>query len=319
MKILITGGSGFIGTHLVGRLIYAGHHVTIFDKRDNVKFPELVIVGDVRDKDALTKAAAGNDVIYHLAAEHADNVRPTSLYYDVNVGGAENLIAAADTTGIKKIIFTSSVALYPLNAGQPDEDGRVAPFNEYGKSKLAAEQVFIRWIKEDNSRMLTTIRPCVIFGEDNRGNVYNLLSQIYNNRFVMVGKGTNKKSIGYVGNLVEFLLLCLNFGPDYHLFNYADKPDLSTNGLIEIAQSSFGRNENHKLHIPYAVGLIAGYGFDLLSFISRKKFPISSIRIKKFCADTTVSAQRVLDSGFKPPWSLEQALRRTIKSEFSVS
>ena len=188
MKILVTGGSGFIGTRLVGELLKAGHQVTIFDKNESPKCPELVVIGIVCDKDALTKTATGHDVIYHLAAEHADDVRPISLYHDVNVGGAKNLIFAADNAGIKKIIFTSSVAVYPLNADEPDEDSQVAPFNEYGKSKYAAEQVLTEWASEAISRSLTIVQPCVIFGEDIRGQhlqsaITGLQKEIYHGRF----------------------------------------------------------------------------------------------------------------------------------------
>ena len=201
--------------------------------------------------------------------------------------------------------------------GEPNEDSQVAPFNEYGKSKYAAEQVFVEWASEDSSRSLTIIRPCVIFGEDNRGNVYNLLSQICKKKFIMVGAGQNKKSMGYVGNIVEFLIFSLDFGTGHRLFNYADKPDLTTNELIGIAQNAFGRNGAPQLRIPYSVGLLGGFAFDLLTRISGKSFPISSIRIKKFCADTTVSTNRLLKSQFKPPYTLKQALEQTIKAEFS--
>lgn len=318
MNILVTGGSGFIGTHLVSRLLKDGHSVTIFDKNNSAKYPELVLIGDVRNKDTLSKAAANNDYIYHLAAEHADNVQPLSLYYDVNVNGAENVIAAANSAGINKIVFTSSVAVYPLNAGEPDELSQTAPFNEYGKSKLAAEQVFYKWFSEDKTRMLTIIRPCVIFGEDNRGNVYNLLTQIYKKRFVMIGRGVNKKSIGYVGNLVEFLAFCLRFEKGYHLFNYADKPDLTTSELVRIARKALGRDGNTDIHIPYFIGLLAGYTFDLLAFIAGRPFPVSSIRIKKFCADTTVSSESISQTGLHLPYSLEGALRQTIAYEFPL-
>jgi len=319
MKILVTGGSGFIGTRLVGELLMAGHHVTIFDKNNSSKFSELTIIGDVCDKVALTKAAAGHDIIYHLAAEHTDDVRPVFLYHAVNVVGAKNLVTAAENAGINKIIFTSSVAVYPLNADRPDEDSQVAPYNEYGKSKYAAEQVFAKWVSEDKYRSLTTVRPCVIFGEDNRGNVYNLLSQICKKKFIMVGSGRNKKSIGYVGNIVKFLIFSLDFGPGFKLFNYADKPDLTTNELVKIVRDTFGRNGDFSLYLPYSIGLLGGFALDLLANISGKPFSISYIRIKKFCADTTISTSRLLETGFKPSYTLKQALEQTIKSEFLIS
>ena len=317
MKILVTGGSGFIGTPLVGELLKEHHQVAIFDKNMSSKYPDIVVLGDVRDKNALTKAVAGQDVIYHLAAEHKDDVRPISLYDDVNVGGARNMVDAASDAGINKIIFTSTVAVYPLNAGVPDEQSKTSPFNKYGESKYEAEKVFDEWVSEDNKRSLVIVRPVAILGENNRGNVYNLLLQIYKRRFIMVGSGRNKKSIGYIDNIVKFLTFCLDFGPGNHLFNYADKPDITTNELVSIARHAFGKDSNCQLRIPYSVGLPAGYALDLLARVSGKTFPISAIRIKKFCANTTVSADCLLETGFKPPYSLKEALEHTIKAEFS--
>ncbi|MCK4998845.1 MAG: NAD-dependent epimerase/dehydratase family protein, partial [Anaerohalosphaera sp.] len=319
MNVLVTGGSGFIGTRLVSLLIEAGHDVSIFDKNPSQHFADRVILADVRDVEVLTKAVTGSDVVYHLAAEHHDNVRPISLYDDVNVGGAKNLVKAMESVGVEKLIFTSSVAIYPLNAGEPTEDSTIAPFNPYGQSKYEAEKIFRDWAEKSDDRSLTIIRPAVVFGEDNRGNVYNLLKQIHSGRFRMIGRGQNKKSMGYVGNITQFMLDCLKLDSGVHIFNYADKPDLKTNELIHIVKEAFGKNGQSSFVIPYPIGMLAGYSFDLLSLITRKKFSISSIRIKKFCADTTVSADRVIAFGFKAPYTFEEALKRTIKSEFPIN
>ncbi len=315
MKVLVTGGSGFIGTRLIDELLKAGHEVKIFDKRDSKKYPNLVILGDVRDKEALIKASRGMDVIYNLAAEHADNVTPISLYEEVNVGGAENVVEAADANGIKKIIFTSSVAIYGLNRGEPDESFDAMPFNEYGRTKYEAEKVFLKWLEKDEGRSLVIIRPSVIFGENNRGNVYNLMRQIYLDKFIMVGSGENKKSMGYVGNIAKLLLDMIDAKEGLTLYNFADKPDLKGIEIVNIIRNEMKKGEI-KFKIPYFIGLLGGYAFDLASKITGKKFPISSIRIKKFAADTTISTKRLQESGFKPPYSLEEGLRRMVRSEF---
>ena len=312
---MVTGGSGFIGTRLIDELLKAGHEVKIFDKRDSKKYPNLVILGDVRDKEALIKASRGMDVIYNLAAEHADNVTPISLYEEVNVGGAENVVEAADANGIKKIIFTSSVAIYGLNRGEPDESFDAMPFNEYGRTKYEAEKVFLKWLEKDEGRSLVIIRPSVIFGENNRGNVYNLMRQIYLDKFIMVGSGENKKSMGYVGNIAKLLLDMIDAKEGLTLYNFADKPDLKGIEIVNIIRSEMKKGEI-KFKIPYFIGLLGGYAFDLASKITGKKFPISSIRIKKFAADTTISTKRLQESGFKPPYSLEEGLRRMVRSEF---
>lgn len=320
MKILVTGGSGFIGGYLVKDLLRDGHEVTIYDRAPSATFPALVSLGDMRNREQLFNVIRGQDVVFHLAAEHRDDVRPASLYEEVNVQGAGNLVEAAKQAGCKRLIFTSSVAVYPLNARCPSEKFPPAPFNAYGRSKLAAEEVFQTWALQDPRVSLTVVRPCVVFGEGNRGNVYNLVQQVDAGTFVMVGDGQNRKSLAYVENLISFLVSTLSMRPGFHLFNYADKPDLTTNEIIRIARETLGVGGRlAAVRLPYAAGLVAGYCCDLLAALLRRKLPVSSIRVRKFCAETSVDASKLETTGFQRQFSLEDGLRRTIAAEFKAA
>ena len=317
MKILVTGGSGFIGANLVIDLLRDGHTVSIYDKVRSGTHPDLCVVADIRDRKRLTEALKGIDAVYHLAAEHRDDVRPLSLYYDVNVGGAENLVYAAETNDVRKIIFTSTVAIYGLNACEAHEESPIKPFNDYSKSKYQSEEIFNKWVKH-HSRCLVTVRPVSIFGEKNRGNVYTLLSQIASAKFVMVGNGKNEKSMGYVLNLSSFLTKILQSAPGRHVYNYADKPDMTMEELVTIASKAIGNGVGIKWRIPYSLGLFGGYAFDLLAKLTGKTYSISSIRVKKFSAETRVSADRLKKTGFVAPYSLLEGLNRMIASEFML-
>ncbi len=316
MKILVTGGSGFIGTNLVSDLLKQGHHVLIYDKQRSEAYPDLCRVADVRDKETLSGAMQGMDVVYHLAAEHRDDVSPASLYYEVNVNGAQNLVYAMEKNGVNRLIFTSTVALYGLNSGEPNEDSPIKPFNDYGKSKYQAEIVFNKWFEEDHKRCLIIVRPTVIFGERNRGNVFNLLNQIASGKFMMVGDGQNKKSMGYVLNLTQFMTKLLEGHSGKHVYNYSDKPDLNMKELVKITRETLGIRRTNKVKIPYVIGIMGGYTFDGLAKLTGRTYPISSIRIKKFCANTKISAEKVKKIGFAPPYSLGEGLKRMILSEF---
>ena len=318
MKILVTGGSGFIGSRLVKNLLNSGHKVCIYDKVKRKKFPDLSIIGNVIDKDQLTNACKDIDVIYHLAAEHQDNVTPLSLYSDVNIGGAENVIYSAEQNNIKKIIFTSTVAIYGLNKGAPDESTSADPFNEYGRTKLEAEKLFIKWQKSDEKQnTLVMLRPAVVFGEENRGNVYNLMKQISTGKFVMIGSGKNYKSMGYVGNIAAFLEYCLVYDKGINIYNFADKPDLTSNEIVSVIKKELEIKKNF-IRIPYAVGLLGGFTLDILSKITGKKFPVSYIRIKKFCATTQITTEKLLNSEFNAPFTIEDGLKKMIKNDFNI-
>ena len=225
------------------------------------------------------------------------------------------MIDAANAAGIKRIIFTSTFAVYGLNTGMPDEDSAPKPFNDYGRSKLEAEQHLKLWAKGDDTRVLTIVRPVVVFGEGNRGNVHTLISQIINGKFVMIGNGRNKKSMAYVGNVAAFLAFCLNEKPGVQTYNYADKPDYDMNTLTDDIFGKLGKNKP-SFALPYPIGLGAGYAFDILARITGKQLPISSVRVQKFCADTTCAAQRCRDAGFTPQYTLAQGLERMIDHDF---
>jgi GlcNAc-P-P-Und epimerase len=314
-RVAVIGGSGFIGTWLVEALLDQGREVRIIDIEPSERFPELVVQADVRDRVALLAACRDCDVLYNLAAEHRDDVRPPERYHQVNVEGALNTCAVAEELGIERIVFTSSVAVYGLPDGEADESAPPRPFNDYGRTKLEAEAAFRSWAERSPRRSLGIVRPTVVFGPGNRGNVYVLLQQIASGRPVMIGNGANRKSMAYVGNVADFLVHALNFESGVHVCNYVDKPDVDMRSLIVLVQQTLGTNGS--LRIPYAVGLMAGLGFDLAARLTGRRFPISAVRVRKYAASTRFAADRVLASGFQPAHSLHDALIDTVRHEFA--
>lgn len=315
-KIALIGGSGFIGSRLTSDLLKSGHNVTIADIAPSEIYPDLRVDADVRDFDKLLPACYECDTIINLAAMHRDDVRPISLYYDTNVTGARMTCRVAEKLGIKHIIFTSSVAVFGHQDGEPDEDSPHMPINAYGETKSQAEDVFKEWLAKDPfNRTLVIIRPTVVFGPGNRGNVYNLMAQIAKGRFLMVGDGENKKSMAFVGNIAAFINYSLSFGKGLHIYNYIDKPDYSMNALITLVKTRAGV-KTPDIRLPKMIGLGAGMVFDLLARATGKKLPISRVRIEKFCASTIFNANKVKASGFVAPTSLEQGLIQTIDAEF---
>lgn len=318
--INIIGGSGFIGTRLTKRLTQrTERNVRIIDKLSSKTFPELTSIGDVRNVSQLREAISDQAIIINLAAEHKDDVRPPSLYDDVNVGGARNICAVAREKNVSTIVFTSTVAVYGFAPLGTDENGAIAPFNDYGRTKYEAEQIFKTWQAEaPDQRTLVIIRPTVVFGEQNRGNVYNLLRQISSGRFLMVGHGNNRKSMAYVENVAAFIEHSLTFKAGVHIFNFIDKPDFSMNTLVANVNRILGRPISIKFRLPFTLGYLIGKCFDCVGVVTGKRFAISSIRVKKFCSDSVYNTI-IEKTGFVPPIPLESALERTVRYEFLES
>lgn len=348
MTITVIGGSGFVGTRLVKRLLASGYTVKIADKRKSVAYPELWIRCDIRNlpteakdyPESLTDAISapgkheeaikamtmhslleilkGSDVVINLAAEHRDDVTPKSLYDEVNVQGSENVCNACSMLGIHNIIFTSSVAVYGFAPIGTDETGEINYFNDYGRTKYLAEEKYREWLKTDSKNSISIIRPTVIFGEQNRGNVYNLLHQIASGYFPMVGKGTNKKSMNYVENVAAFIEYEVSHDtePGEHLYNYCDEPAYDMNHLVLDVYKFLGFKKSRLFHFPYWMAYFGGKCFDLLAVITHKKFAISAIRVKKFTQNTYFVGNNIKKTDFIPPVTLEYGLKQTIDYEF---
>lgn len=309
MTIGIIGGAGFVGSRLASVMDQTNTPYQIFDKvLKGVNYVDIT-------KPETFKGLPQLKAVVNLAAEHRDDVRPLSLYDSVNVQGSRNICDFCRERNINTIIFTSSVSVYGFAPEDTDETGAVNFFNHYGRTKYLAENVFREWYKEDReNRNLVIVRPTVIFGEANRGNVYNLFQQIASGKFVMFGNGENRKSLAYVQNVAEFLDFSTTL-KGYRLYNYVDKPDLNMNTLVSTIRKALFNKNDVGLRLPGWLGILAGYGFDILALVTRRRFPISSIRMKKFMATTAFNTS-VAKIGFKPSVDLEEGIKRTLIYEF---
>ncbi len=149
-KVLVTGGAGYIGAHVAAELLKAGYSVRIYDdfsnglhKRVDGNFRDIV-EGDILDREKLIQAMHGVDAVIHLAAKKAveESVKNPLKYYENNVGGTLNLLAAMTVKGVKKIVFSSSAAVYsPNDKDAVEETDPTVPLSPYGATKLLSEEL----------------------------------------------------------------------------------------------------------------------------------------------------------------------------------
>ena len=313
-KVTVIGGSGFVGTNLCRQFALKRQDFEIIDLKMSNQFPEKCKIADVRDAETLRRTITG-DIVVNVAAVHRDDVRDKSEYQRTNVDGAENIAIVCEEKGIDKIVFTSTVAVYGFAEPGTDESGVINPFNEYGRTKFDAEEKLRSWQKQGENSLII-VRPTVIFGEGNRGNVFNLLNQIASGKFLMVGNGKNKKSMAYIGNIVAFLETCLATEQKYGLYNYTDTPDLTMNELFSQVRVTLKGKGGVGLRLPYWLGIILGYTADLVAKISGKNMPVSSIRVKKFASSTEFKSAKASLDNFQAPFLLSHGVERTLQNEF---
>ena len=315
MEPYIIGGLGFIGSSLARQLLRQQTKFSIGDVQISENFAARADLLDVRLRADLQSKLCGS-VVINLAAVHRDDVSDPKDYYSTNVEGARVLCEVCEKKGINKIVFTSSVAVYGFAPPGTSENGTIDPFSEYGRTKALAEDVYREWREKDpENRSLIIVRPTVVFGEGNRGNVYNLLNQINSGAFAMIGNGKNKKSMAYVENLAAFLVKCIKSEEKYAVYNYVDTPDFTMNELVSFVRGKLRGKSSVGLRIPKFIGLIAGYTADVLAELG-VKLSISSIRVKKFCASSEFSSAKGELDGFEAPFTLQEGLDRTLEAEF---
>lgn len=314
MTITIIGGNGFLGRRLRARLTAhrSGGDVRVVARGRPWGTDVPHAVADVRDVDALTAAVPAGAVVVNLAAEHGDDAEP-ERYREVNVDGARNVCDAANRRGVRMIVFTSSVAVYGA-ARDTGEGAPCQPEDHYGASKLAAEGVYRQWHAESpDERTLVIVRPAPVFGEGAAGNVASLMRRIASPRFVMIGSGRNVKSLAYVDNVAAFLAFSLGLPPGVHLYNYVDKPDLTTAGLVALVRRELGLPANDRLRIPYPVALGVAGLLNGAARLTGREFAVTAARVRRFCA-TTVYETSVGETGFVAPVPIAEALRRTARA-----
>ncbi len=168
MKALVTGASGYLGTHLAQRLANDGWGVTAYDMQRSENLPQDIqfIQGDIRDAKTVMKAPSGCDVIFHLVGIMPQAKADEKLMHDVNVGGTENVLNAATKNHVRRVVYLSSSEVYGRHAHSPvRENDEKIPLGEYGRNKLASEELCLKYAKEHRLEVVM-LRPSTIVGKN---------------------------------------------------------------------------------------------------------------------------------------------------------
>lgn len=312
-SILLTGGAGFIGTHILSMFPETQFVVADIQSPQQKQPNTIYIKADVRSEADMLPIFEQHrfDCVLHLAAAHKDFGVEQEEYFEVNENGTALVSQLAGQYGIKKFIFFSSVAVYGDCNTPTTDKTQPNPSNDYGASKLAAEQVLNRWWQQDESRTVIIIRPALVFGEGNVANMFRLIDQINKGLYFNVGKGDNIKSIAYVKNLVEVTWYLLEYQQSgIHIYNYADQPHLRTAEIGLTIAAALGKPKPKS--IPMGLLLMMAKPFDLLIKMSGKDLPISSHRVKKYGTQTYHQAQQIFADGFKPKYTTRDGLAKMV-------
>lgn len=258
MKVLITGGAGFLGQHLVTALLERGDSVRVIDRLSPAterleKRGVTVFEGDIRRPDDLVEPMRGIDAVMHLAAM-SGVWRSMADYCAVNVTGTENVCRAVLRERVGRLVHISSWTVYGMGAGKDvGEDSPLTPLRgePYSVSKVIGDRLVQRMAREEGLPAVI-IRPDTIFGPGDHQHVGRLAGRLRAGNFIVVGSGRNTIPFVYVGDIVRGLLLALDrtdvVGQAYNIAS--DHPITQIELLSAIAEG-VGASPP-RIRVPYA-------------------------------------------------------------------
>ncbi len=311
MRVLVTGGSGFVGTHLIAKLIERNWNIRLAVRVDDANFRikgeccDYIVVGDINSDTQWEASLRDVDVVVYLAGyAHISNDEFSKIRQrciDVNTTGPVNLARSAAKTGVKHFIYLSSIGVvcqyseFTINENTPCN-----PHNVYAESKWLAENE-LKGIATTSSMGVTILRPPLVYGPGNPGNFRRLIDVVSKGYPLPLGSITNRRSFLYVKNLVDVILKCIEApADDSVVYHVSDDQSVSTPELITILAQTMGKKA--KLYnVP--VSILSG-----IASVTRHKDDL--IRLKQSLELDNTKFKENID--WTPPYTLQEGIKETI-------
>ncbi|WP_425913859.1 NAD-dependent epimerase/dehydratase family protein [Pseudomonas sp. GWSMS-1] len=325
MVAVIFGGNGFIGSFFAHFLleskgfekVYIFDHEALGQKSSLFRQQLLgaskgveVIIGDVR-RPIEWLPAEPVALVANFAAVHREPGHEDIEYYETNLLGAENVCSWAEKVACDRMIFTSSISPYGPSEAVKDECSLPVPATAYGSSKLVAEKIHQLWqARDDTNRRLVIVRPGVVFGPGEGGNVSRLINAVLHRYFFYMGNRATRKAGTYVKELCNAMWWVLQQQEvnkeHVSLFNMSMNPGPSIQEYVEVVCNVAG--VTHRVPgVPYMLLLAVAYSIDVVARPLGIKHPFSPVRIRKLVRSNNILPAYLVANGYPYQYSLESA------------
>lgn len=320
-NVVLFGGTGFIGSHFARYLL----------ERDQAKYCILADIQptrqellphnirdrisycyvDVRQPIKPDQIHYKPDLIVNLAAIHREPGHQPYEYFETNLLGAEHVCAYAHQTDCPNLIFTSSIAPYGPDGGVKDETTLPIPQTPYGASKLTAEKIHLGWLQAKKDRRLLIVRPGVVFGPGEGGNVTRMIRSVLGRYFFYMGNKDIRKAGGYVKDLCQSMVWAMDRmeeqGLSNELFNFSLDPPPSVAEYVQ-AISQVAEVKRYVPTVPYPAMMGLSRTISLLARPMGIKHPFSPVRIRKLVRHNWIEPVYLRENNYPWEYSLLKAL-----------
>ena len=319
MKVLITGGGGFIGSHLVDEQLAQGHQVRTIDLNlerlaHTQNHPQLeTVVGDITDQNLVRQGVQEIDLIYHLASAHLDVTLSEAHYRRVNVEATQQLLQAAREAGVKRMVHCSSNGvLGEIEKPPANEDTPCRPTNIYEQTKLAGEQAALQFWRETGFPVVV-VRPAWVYGP-RCPRTQKIIRTIGKGRFVMFGRGQTLRHPIYISDAIRGLALCAETeGAPGQVYFIAGEAPVTIANLVKTIAEVLGVKPP-TMQWPLAIGKAAGYGLQFAFSLLGRQPPFSRRSVDFFLKDNAYDIGKASrELGFEPQIDLPAGLTKTVR------
>ncbi|NNF27489.1 MAG: NAD(P)-dependent oxidoreductase [Gemmatimonadetes bacterium] len=319
MKTLVTGGTGFTGSHLVRRLLEEGHEVVVLDNQPGLFAEELqslgaeVVIGSITDQELLDRLTEGCDYVQHLAAAFRKINVPKKVYWDVNVEGTRKVLESAKKHGVKRVVYCSTQGVHGHVEHPPgDEDSPIEPEDYYQYTKWEGERVCHEYMAEGME--ISIVRPTAIYGPGDPGRFLLLFKMSKDGRFLMFGDGKTTYHPVYIDNLVDLFILAAEhpaavgrtyLGADAHYY--------TLNDLVKAVGRAMGIDVKI-WHLPFRPLWLAAVVVEAVCWPLRISPPLFRRRVDWFRQVRAFKIDRAREElGYEAKVGIDEGLSETYK------
>jgi UDP-glucose 4-epimerase len=319
--VLITGATGALGPGVIRAFASTGWHIRTLSRHTPragtaaAAYPH--VAADITDREAVERAVSGATAVVHMAALlHVLDPKADLLpeYRRVNIDGTSVVLDAARRSGVRRVVFISSIAVYGASLDFTDEQAEPRPETPYASTKLEAEGLVCRATSADGSPLGVVLRLGAVYGPSIKGNYERLVWSLARGWFVPVGNGTNRRTLVFEDDAAEAIVLAASHAlAAGRYFNVTDGQVHTVAAITGAICRALGRRPP-RLSVPLGVARALVACNQVAFRLARRRPPITPATLEKYAEDVAVRGERIREAlGFEPSWSLEDGWRRTIE------